>query len=36
MLLEKGDKKVVGVNVYMEFFMYELEILCVSYEVECE
>jgi methylmalonyl-CoA mutase N-terminal domain/subunit len=34
--LEKGDKKVVGVNVYAESVASELEILRVSHEVELE
>ncbi|KNX36637.1 acyl-CoA mutase large subunit family protein [Luteipulveratus halotolerans] len=32
--LEKGDKKVVGVNVHTESMAHELEILRVSHEVE--
>jgi methylmalonyl-CoA mutase N-terminal domain/subunit len=32
--LEKGDKKVVGVNVHTESLTHELEILRVSHEVE--
>jgi methylmalonyl-CoA mutase N-terminal domain/subunit len=34
--LEKGDKKVVGVNVHTESVTTELEILRVSHEVELE
>jgi methylmalonyl-CoA mutase, N-terminal domain len=34
--LEKGDKKVVGVNVHTESLTHELEILRVSHEVERE
>ena len=34
--LEKGDKKVVGVNVHTESVTHELEILRVSHEVERE
>ncbi|MDE9364169.1 methylmalonyl-CoA mutase family protein [Luteipulveratus sp. YIM 133132] len=34
--LEKGDKKVVGVNVHTESMAHELEILRVSHEVERE
>src|SRR5215213_9119358 len=34
--LEKGDKKVVGVNVHMDSVTTELEILRVSHEVEVE
>jgi methylmalonyl-CoA mutase N-terminal domain/subunit len=34
--LEKGDKKVVGVNVHTESVTTELEILRVSHEVEVE
>ncbi|MGN6301438.1 MAG: acyl-CoA mutase large subunit family protein [Angustibacter sp.] len=34
--LEKGDKKVVGVNVHTESLSHELEILRVSHEVERE
>jgi methylmalonyl-CoA mutase, N-terminal domain len=32
--LEKGDKKVVGVNVHQESLTHDLEILRVSHEVE--
>ena len=32
--LEKGDKKVVGVNCHTESVSHELEILRVSHEVE--
>jgi methylmalonyl-CoA mutase N-terminal domain/subunit len=34
--LEKGDKKVVGVNVHTDSLTHELEILRVSHEVERE
>src|SRR5215218_5571206 len=34
--LEKGDKKVVGVNVHTESLTHELQILRVSHEVERE
>jgi methylmalonyl-CoA mutase N-terminal domain/subunit len=34
--LEKGDKKVVGVNVHTESVTTDLEILRVSHEVELE
>ncbi|MDQ4010762.1 MAG: methylmalonyl-CoA mutase family protein [Actinomycetota bacterium] len=34
--LEKGDKKIVGVNTLTESVTDELEILRVSHEVECE
>ena len=34
--LEKGDKKVVGVNCHTESVSHELEILRVSHEVERE
>jgi methylmalonyl-CoA mutase N-terminal domain/subunit len=34
--LEKGDKKVVGVNVHTDSVTTELEILRVSHEVEVE
>jgi methylmalonyl-CoA mutase N-terminal domain/subunit len=34
--VEKGDKKVVGVNVHTESLTHELEILRVSHEVERE
>ena len=36
MALEKGDKKVVGVNCHTESVSHELEILRVSHEVERE
>jgi methylmalonyl-CoA mutase N-terminal domain/subunit len=34
--LEKGDKKVVGVNCHLPSVTHELEILRVSHEVEVE
>lgn len=34
--LEKGDKKVVGVNVHLDSVTHDLEILRVSHEVEVE
>jgi methylmalonyl-CoA mutase N-terminal domain/subunit len=34
--LEKGDKKIVGVNCHEESVTHELEILRVSHEVETE
>ena len=34
--LEKGDKKIVGVNVHRESITHDLEILRVSHEVEVE
>ena len=34
--LEKGDKKIVGVNVHHESITHDLEILRVSHEVEIE
>jgi methylmalonyl-CoA mutase N-terminal domain/subunit len=34
--LEKGDKKVVGVNVHTESLTHDLEILRVSHDVEVE
>ncbi|USQ79324.1 methylmalonyl-CoA mutase family protein [Ornithinimicrobium faecis] len=34
--LEKGDKKIVGVNVHTESVSHELEILRVSHEVEVD
>jgi len=34
--LEKGDKKVVGVNVHLDSVTTDLEILRVSHEVEIE
>ena len=34
--LEKGEKKVVGVNCHTESVSHELEILRVSHEVEVE
>jgi methylmalonyl-CoA mutase N-terminal domain/subunit len=34
--LEKGDKKVVGVNVHLDSVTHDLEILRVSHEVELE
>ena len=34
--LEKGDKKVVGVNCHTDSVTHELEILRVSHEVERE
>jgi methylmalonyl-CoA mutase N-terminal domain/subunit len=34
--LEKGDKKVVGVNIYADSVATDLEILRVSHEVEVE
>ena len=36
MALEKGDKKIVGVNCHEESVTHELEILRVSHEVEVE
>jgi methylmalonyl-CoA mutase, N-terminal domain len=34
--LEKGDKKIVGVNVHLDSITHDLEILRVSHEVEVE
>ena len=34
--LEKGDKKIVGVNVHTDSITHDLEILRVSHEVEVE
>ena len=34
--LEKGDKRIVGVNCHEESVTHELEILRVSHEVEVE
>ena len=36
MALEKGDKKVVGVNCHTDSVTHDLEILRVSHEVETE